>query len=167
MLQGGVLARVLGVAVMVSCGLTAVSSAVAAASVEDAMHDTPEAAFDRYRQLINTHDFDRLAASVIAADALFVFTEKKHRGIEEIRAAFNQTWSVLPDEVYTMTDAQWLARDSHSALVAFRYTYRGTMKNGQSLSGGGHGTNLYKRTPAGWRLAYEHLSHDPKPAPTK
>ena len=165
-LQKKLLAGAVGIAFGVSCGLATVPTAAWAASVENAKHDTPEAAFERYRQLINTHDFDQLAASVVAADALFVFTEKKHRGIGEIRAAFNQTWSLLPDEVYTMSEAQWLARDSHSALVVFRYTYRGTLKNGQPLSGGGHGTNLYKRTPAGWRLAYEHLSHDPKPAPT-
>lgn len=64
-----------------------------------------------------------------------------------------------------MTDAQWLARDKDTAVVVFRYSYRGTTKTGRLLSGGGHGTNLYKRSAAGWRLAYEHLSHDPKPSP--
>ena len=165
MLREKLLAGILGVAVVATYLMATVPSAVGAAAVEDEVQDTPEAAFDRYRHLINTHDFDQLAASVIAPDALFVFTEKTHRGIEEIRAAFNRTWSVLPDEVYAMTDVQWLARDSQSALVAFRYSYRGTTKNGKALSGGGHGTNLYKRTPTGWRLAYEHLSHDPKPEP--
>lgn len=134
-------------------------------AVAEVKKDTPEAAFERYRELINTHDFDRLAEEVVADDALFVFTDKVHRGMDEVRAAFNRTWSVLPDEVYTMTDAEWLTRDRDSAVVVFRYSYKGTLKNGQTLSGGGHGTNLYKRTPAGWRLAYEHLSHDPKPAP--
>lgn len=164
-LQGKLLAGILDVAVIGAFALLTAPSVAAAVTAMPQTEDSPEAAFDRYRQLINGHDFDQLAAAVIAPDALFVFTEKTHRGIDEIRTAFNHTWSILPDEVYTMTDAQWLARDSHSALVAFRYHYRGTTKNGQTLSGGGHGTNLYKRTPAGWRLTYEHLSHDPKPAP--
>lgn len=125
--------------------------------------DTPEAAFERYRAKINSHDFDLLAEDVIAPDALFVFTEKTHRGLDAVRAAFAATWSVIPDEVYTMDQAEWLARDANTALVVFRYSYRGTMKDGKVLSGGGNGTNLYTRTPQGWRLSYEHLSHDPKP----
>lgn len=145
----------------------AVASLLAANTAAMASSDTAEAAFERYRTKINTHDFDQLAQDVIAPDALFVFTEKTHRGIDEVRAAFNHTWSVLPDEVYTMSDAQWLARDRDTAVVVFRYSYKGTLKNGQPLTGGGHGTNLYKRTSSGWRLAYEHLSHDPKPAPKK
>ena len=152
-----------GMTAMAASGLLFYTSTPAVAAVQAS--DTAEAAFERYRTLINTHDFDQLAASVIAPDALFVFTDKAHRGLEEVRAAFNRTWSVLPDEVYTMTGAQWLAQDVTSALVVFRYDYRGTTKEGLALSGGGHGTNLYKKTPSGWRLAYEHLSHDPKPAP--
>jgi len=152
-------------AALASPALLGVISTHAVADAPAAVaQDTPEAAFERYRALINTHDFEQLAEAVIAPEALFVFTDKTHRGVDEIRAAFNRTWSVLPDEVYTMSDAQWLTRDRESALVVFRYSYRGTTKNGQLLSGGGHGTNLYKRTPAGWRLAYEHLSHDPRPA---
>ena len=149
---------------MAAAGMAGDGSGPAHAAIAKAQ-DTPEAAFERYRQLINTHDFSKLAESVIAQDALFVFTDKVHRGQDEVRAAFNQTWSTLPDEIYTMEDAQWLARDRDTAVVVFRYSYRGTAKTGQALSGGGHGTNLYKRTAAGWRLAYEHLSHDPRPAP--
>lgn len=153
----------LALAAPMAGGLAAPARADAQADPRSA--DTPEAAFERYRTLINTHDFDQLAEHVIAPNALFVFTEKSHRGMAEIEAAFNHTWSTLPDEVYSMTDPEWLAQDENTALVAFRYSYRGTLKNGQTLTGGGHGTNLYTRTTAGWRLAYEHLSHDPSPRP--
>lgn len=143
--------------------VTAIAAFAASASANPRA-DTPEAAFERYKVEINSHDFDRLARDVIAEDAIFIFTDAEHRGLAEVRAAFNRTWSVIPDEVYTMSDAEWLAKDKDSALVAFRYGYRGTTKDGKPLSGGGRGTNLYRRTADGWRLAYEHLSHDPKPA---
>lgn len=164
MVRTGFLAGVLRAGLALSVLGGAWFSAGSAVAAEAAETDTPEAAFDRYRALINTHDFDKLAEFVIAPDALFVFTDKTHRGMDEVRAAFNRTWSILPDEVYSMTNAEWLSKDENSALVVFRYSYRGTTREGKSLSGGGHGTNLYKRTPAGWRLVYEHLSHDPKPA---
>ena len=143
---------------------TVISLLMSSAALAASHDDTAEAAFERYRTLINRHDFEQLAREVIAPDALFVFTDKAHRGLGEVRSAFHQTWAALPDEVYTMSDPQWLARDRDTAVVAFRYSYKGTLKNGQPLTGGGHGTNLYKRTAQGWRLAYEHLSHDPKPA---
>lgn len=81
----------------------------------------------------------------------------------EARAAFNAAWSLIPDEVYMMEQAEWVVRDAQAAVVAFRYTYRGATREGLILGGGGRGTNLYVRTPDGWRLTYEHLSHDPQP----
>ncbi|NCT66907.1 MAG: nuclear transport factor 2 family protein [Rhodanobacteraceae bacterium] len=145
--------------------LLAAASLVAPALAAPA--DTPQAAFERYRTQINQHDFDRLAREVIAIDAVFVFTDKVHRGIDAARREFNATWSTLPDEVYTMSEPEWLSLDADSALVAFRYGYRGTLANGKPLQGGGRGTNLFVRTPAGWRLKYEHLSHDPAPPAKK
>jgi hypothetical protein len=79
-----------------------------------------------------------------------------------VRAAFNRTWATLPDEVYSMTNAEWLSLDEQSALVTFQYRYRGTMPNGTSLEGGGFGTNLYRMNGKRWWLVYEHLSPDPK-----
>lgn len=134
--------------------------ALAAPAVQAA--DTPEAAFDRYRDEINTHDFDRLADDVVATDVVFVFAEKVHRGVEAARAAFNDTWKTLPDEVYSMTEAEWLAKDANTAVVAFRYGYKGTLTDGRALEGGGRGVNVYRLTGAGWRLSYEHLSPDAK-----
>lgn len=136
--------------------ISVVAVAVAAAA-------TPEAAFDRYRTEINSHDFERLAATVFTADVVFVFRDGVHRGQAEAQAAFNAAWSSLPDEVYTMEEPEWLLVGEEAAVVVFRYTYRGTTGGGLSLSGSGRGTNLYVRSSDGWRLSYEHLSHDPQP----
>lgn len=141
-------------ALVLALALAAPAAALAA--------DTPEAAFERYRAEINTHDFDRLADDVVASDAVFVFAEKVHRGVDAARAAFNDTWKTLPDEVYSMTEAEWLAKDAATAVVAFRYGYKGTLTDGRALEGGGRGVNVYRLTDEGWRLAYEHLSPDAK-----
>lgn len=122
--------------------------------------DTPEAAFERYKETINLHDFSRLAENVIASDAIFHFSGERHSGLAEVRDAFERTWSILPDEIYTMDQPEWIVREQDHALLSFRYRYAGTTPSGEKLSGGGHGTNLYRRTHLGWRLAYEHLSHD-------
>lgn len=133
------------------------------ARASDAASDTAEAAFERYRATINLHDFNRLALDVIAPDARFSFGEETHEGIEAVRLSFNRSWSVLPDEVYTMTPLRWVRLDDRSALVFFRYAYRGTTSDGRRLSGGGAGINLFRQSAAGWRLFEEHLSADPTP----
>ena len=67
---------------------------------------TPEAAFDRYRTDINSHDFERLAATVFTADVVFVFKDGVHRGQAEARAAFNAAWSSL-----RMRSTRWKSRN--------------------------------------------------------
>ncbi|MCS6627628.1 nuclear transport factor 2 family protein [Roseibacterium beibuensis] len=126
--------------------------------------DSAWQAFDRYRRLINQHDFDRLAADVIAPDAVFVFSDRIDRGIDAVRAGFLRSWSVLPDEVYSMTGPAWLLDTSNAAVCAFRYAYRGTMIDGRRLAGGGRGVNLFRPSARGWRLTYEQLTPDTTPA---
>lgn len=52
-----------------------------------------------YEDRINRHDFD-LLIDLIAPDAIFWFSDGTHRGIAEIRAAFERTWGTLADETY-------------------------------------------------------------------
>jgi ketosteroid isomerase-like protein len=120
--------------------------------------DTPEAAFARYRSSIDLHSFDHLARHVIAERPIFVFGDKVYAGREAARAAFIAAWAKLPDETYRMSEARWIARDRTSAVVAFRYDYQGTTADQGVVTGGGRGTNVFQKTPDGWRLAYEHLS---------
>ena len=45
-----------------------------------------------YEDRINRHDFD-LLIDLIAPDATFWFSDGTHRGIAEIRTAFEATWT--------------------------------------------------------------------------
>lgn len=71
------------------------------------------------------------------------------RGPEE---AFETAWADLPDEWYEMTKPEWIASGSDTAAVLFRYAFRGT-RRGQPVVGSGRGTNVYRLSPRGWRLA--------------
>ena len=141
-----------------------VAGLLAAVPASAATRDSAEDAFRRYQAKINLHDFSQLATDVVAPDALFVFGSETHQGLPAVRLAFEQTWSDLPDEVYLMSEPQWPSLDRDSAVVRFAYSYRGTTKEGKTLTGGGTGTNLYRRSAKRWRLAYEHLAPDPKVA---
>ena len=129
--------------------------------------DSPELSFQRYRSIINLHDFDLLAQSVIARDAKFSFDGETHLGIEAVRKAFALSWSILPDEVYSMVPIHWLHLTNRSAIVFVRYSYHGTTKDGRPLQGSGAGINLFRRGPSGWWLSEEHLSPDPMANPAE
>lgn len=123
-----------------------------------------EGVFHLYRGLINSHDFDLLERHVIAPDAVFVFSDRREEGIAAVRAGFERTWSILPDEVYEMTDPEWLIDGPDAAACAFRYSYRGTLADGRPLSGGGQGINLFRRAEGRWRLIFEQLTPDTRTA---
>lgn len=109
-----------------------------------------------YAERINRHDFD-LLLDLITPDATFWFSDGSHRGIAEIRAAFEATWRVMgSDERYWLTDVEWVADSDHAAACIYQFNWRVGDK-----SGSGRGTTVLARTSAGWRIAHEHLS--PKP----
>lgn len=143
---------------IVAAGLSALTARSALAR-----GDSAALCFNRYRQLINRHDFDLLADQVMADDAVFVFSDKRHEGLAAVRDSFNRTWAILPDEVYEMTDPVWIVQTRDSAACTFRYRYAGTMADGRALSGGGQGINLFRPTARGWRLVYEQLTPDTDP----
>lgn len=144
-------------------GLAAAATAGRANAGQD--DDTARLAFDRYRRLINLHDFDLLAGQVIAPDAVFVFSDRLERGLDAVRASFLRTWAILPDEIYAMSDPEWLLDGRDGAACAFRYAYAGTMTSGRRLTGGGRGVILLRPGGRGWRVVYEHLTPAPAAAP--
>ena len=123
----------------------------------------PEEAFELYRKLINDHDLDLLERRVIDPAITCVFRNIVHRGLAAVREAFETAWSDLPDEWYDMRDPEWVASGSDTAVVQFRYAFRGT-RQGQPVVGSGRGTNVYRLNLGSWRLVHEHLSADPAPA---
>lgn len=117
-------------------------------------------AFELYRQLINTHDFDVLEEQVLDSSITCVFSNAVHRGLAAVRIEFEQAWRELPDEVYHMTDPEWIYEGPEAALAIFRYQFEGTGLDGQTIRGSGCGTHVFRQTSRGWRLVYEHLSAD-------
>lgn len=109
-----------------------------------------------YERVINAHDFD-LLLELIAPDATFWFSDGTHRGIEDIRAAFERTWAAFgPDEHYWLDQHEWIAEGDTAAACIYRYNWR---SGGQS--GSGRGTNVLSRRDGRWQIVHEHLSPNP------
>lgn len=90
---------------------------------------TPQDLMREYAMQTNTHDFNQIAP-LIAADAVYFFTEGAYSSKDELRAAFERTWATIRDEDYRIEDICWLACDERIAVCMYRFRWSG-MVDGQ------------------------------------
>lgn len=119
--------------------------------------ETARSAFDFYCTAINEHCFDALETNVFHPDIVCRFDADIFKGLASVRSAFESAWARIPDEIYRMTDHNWLLECEALAVVAFRYSYSGHSQSGQVEMGGGTGINCFTLTAEGWRLIFEDL----------
>ncbi|WP_297801941.1 nuclear transport factor 2 family protein [uncultured Brevundimonas sp.] len=148
--------------VLLGAGAATASAALANAASAHTPYsgDGASEVLQAYRRLINRHDFDLLEQQVIAHDAVFVFSNLRHEGIAAIRSNFERTWSILPDEVYSMSDVVWLFSCDEHAACTLRYHYSGKTTEGRRMEGGGQGVLIFGRRQGQWRLMLEQLTPD-------
>ena len=68
----------------------------------------------RYERANNSHDIVRVAP-MIDADATYWFSDGSHRGIGEIAAAIERTFSTIHNEVYEIRDLDWVVTAPRAA----------------------------------------------------
>lgn len=112
-----------------------------------------------YAERINAHRSE-LVAPLIAPDAVFWFGDGSHNGLASIQLAFEATWAALRAETYWLEDLRWLASGASVAVCCYRFFWTATVE-GVRQSGGGRGTSVLERQPAGWLIVHEHLSSGP------
>lgn len=117
---------------------------------------------EKYKIEINTHDFLRVA-TLLSRDCKFWFSSGTFHGLEETRKAFEKTWSMIQNEVYSITDVEWLSSNNESAVCTYTYHWAGLI-NGQAREGKGRGTSCFRVENGEWKIVHEHLSPFPTPA---
>ncbi len=123
-------------------------STAASQSVEAFLRD--------YVRATNTHQFDEVAP-LISDDATFWFSSGSHRGLAAVRAAFEKTWGLIQDEVYSVEDVEWLTVGESSAACLYTFRWRGNI-DGVAREGSGRGTNVLCNDNGRWYVIHEHLS---------
>jgi ketosteroid isomerase-like protein len=110
----------------------------------------------RYERAANSHDVEQLLP-LIADDATYWFTDGSHRGRAEIAGALERTFVAIQDEVYEITELEWVALTDELAACRYRFCWRGVV-DGQPGSGRGRGTNVLVKRDGAWQVQHEHLS---------
>jgi ketosteroid isomerase-like protein len=116
----------------------------------------PTAFIRAYEAATNSHDLTQLAP-LIAADAVYWFTDGSHRGRDAVLAAIGETFAAIHDEVYRITELEWVMASGSHAVCRYHFAWTGIVA-GQPRSGSGRGTNVLVRNDGAWQMLHEHLS---------
>ena len=116
---------------------------------------TPEDFMQAYETALATQDWNEVAP-LMHEDVCVTFSSGTHKGIDEVRKAFERNFSLIESEHYEISDVHWVMSGDHTAVCLYTFRWRGII-NGVSSGGEGRGTWALVRTPEGWKLLTEHL----------
>lgn len=120
----------------------------------------PETALLAYAAALNTHSWEQIVPH-IADGAVFIFTEGTFTGHAAAKAAFEKTFAVIQDEVFSLHDIAWTTVTTDVAACYYEFRWKGLI-NGQAASGGGRGTTILRKMDGKWLIAHEHLGPPPR-----
>lgn len=116
--------------------------------------------FKKYEVDINKHDFN-LIVPLISKDCKFWFSSGTYEGIEQVRKAFEKTWGMIKEEIYTISDLTWISESELAAVCTYTFHWKGLIE-GKLCEGKGRGTSCFSKGEDGWKIIHEHLSNFPK-----
>jgi ketosteroid isomerase-like protein len=114
---------------------------------------------EKYKIEINTHDFNKVSP-LLSEDCTFWFSSGTYVGLQATQQAFEKTWQLIKNEVYTISDTQWISESDKSAVCIYTYHWKGLI-NGVECEGLGRGTSCFRAENGNWKIIHEHLSPFP------
>lgn|SRR5699024_562108 len=117
---------------------------------------TPQEAMKEYENATNSHIFENVA-KLIDEDAIYYFSDETIRGHDQLKPYFEKTWRNIQDEVYTISNVNWVAHGETVAVCIYQFHWTGNVR-GKRKEGNGRGTQVFKRSDVGWKVVHEHLS---------
>lgn len=115
-----------------------------------------KAVLERYIEATNSHDFKNVA-KYVSSSAIYWFTKNEYKTLAEIQGYFENTWNLIKDEVYSISNINWIAIDENTATCLYDYNWQGYY-NGELVGGNGKATNVFIKIDNAWKLIHEHLS---------
>jgi hypothetical protein len=117
-------------------------------------------ALSAYIEKLNTHSWEQIAPCV-TEDAAFIFTEDTFVGKLAAKAAFEKTFKLIEQEVFSLHDIAWTVVTKDVATCRYEFRWKGLI-SGQESSGGGRGTSILRKVDDLWLIAHEHLGPYPR-----
>ena len=128
------------------------------AQVEKTMN--PEEFVQAYEKALATQDWNQVEPLVHEHACVTFSNGSVHKGRQEVKAAFEKNFSLIKDEIYTISNVHWVMKTPETAVYLFDFHWSGIF-NDKPASGSGRGTSVLVNEMGAWRLLVEHLG--PKP----
>ncbi len=109
-----------------------------------------------YIDATNTHNFEQVK-KLLNVNAIYMFSDQTCTNIDDIQRYFERAWTIIEQEIYTISNVEWLYIHDSSATCIYTYHYEG-YKLGQFVKGSGRATNVFVKENGTWKLIHEHLS---------
>lgn len=120
---------------------------------------TPQDLLKQYEKAISTQAWENVEP-LMHEGICVTFSTGTFKGKQEVQKVFEKNFSLIKDEVYSITDIHWACSSEDTAVCLYNFHWKGII-NGQAASGGGRGTSVLVKSdvkPDGaWLIITEHL----------
>jgi len=116
----------------------------------------PEDFVHSYEHALATQDWNQVEP-LVHTDACVTFSNGTvHKGKAEVQKAFENNFSLIQDERYSMTNVHWVLKNAETAVYLFDFHWSGIIHD-KPASGVGRGTSVLMKSGDKWQLLVEHL----------
>ncbi len=116
----------------------------------------PEQFIIDYERALGTQEWENVAALMHPDICVTFSTGSVHKGIAEVKAAFEHNFAMIKSEVYKISDVHWVVKTTAVAVYVFNYQWQGVI-DGRPAAGQGRGTATLVAEDGCWKLLAEHL----------
>jgi len=120
---------------------------------------SPDHLLIKYEKALSNQDWQSVEP-LFHKDACVTFSTGTYKGIQEIKAIFENNFSVIKDEKYTISNIHWVQKNHKNAVCLYQFNWQGII-NGEPCSGGGRGTSVLILDDNKWKIITEHLGPFP------
>lgn len=115
-----------------------------------------EAFIKAYEAALASQDW-KMVAPLMASNVCVTFSNGTvHRGKDKVQKAFENNFSKIKSEQYTMSNITWLKKGPTLGVYLFEFNWTGIV-NEKLVSGTGIGTSVILKEGDNWKLLTEHL----------
>ena len=116
---------------------------------------TPQDVMKKYEEALASQKWINVDP-LMHNDVCVTFSSGTFKGKTDVQKAFEQTFSIIKDEEYSISDLHWIYIGDESAICLYCFHWKGLI-NGQLSSGGGRGTSVLVKVSGKWEILTEHL----------